>query len=135
MKYKKNRGDYMGNSVGVIFHEDWENFSPLLYSHYGADLIPFQIKEYIVKYYNQYDINDNDGHKYEPSHMMASFIKFLDEDIHIRIENLADFQINKLKNEHEYPNYFDGGCWIVNISRNNYGEVIKGDTAGLMLGI
>ena len=43
----------MGNRVGVIFHEDWGDFSPLLYSHYGADLIPFQIKEYIIKYYKQ----------------------------------------------------------------------------------
>ena len=51
-----------------------------------------------------------------------------------RIENLTAFQINKLKNEHEYPNYFDGGCWIVNISRNNYGEVIKGDIDWIDMG-
>ena len=117
----------MGNRVGVIFHEDWEEFSPLLYSHYGANLMPYQIQEYIVKYYKQHDVNVNDGHKYDPSHMMAGFIKFLNEDIHIRIENLSEFQINQLKNEHNYPNYFEGGCWIVNISRKNYGEVVKGD--------
>lgn len=117
----------MGNRVGVIFHEDWKEFSPLLYSHYGANLMPYQIQEYIVKYYKQHDVNVNDGHKYEPNHMMAGFIKFLDEDIHIRIENLTEVQINKLKNEHNYPNYFEGGCWIVNVSRGSYGEIVKED--------
>lgn len=124
----------MGNRVGVIFHKNWEDFSPLLYSHYGADLMPFQIQEYITNYYTQNNINDNDGHKYEPSHMMVGFIKFLDEDIHIRVENLTELQIDKLRNEHNYPNYFDGGCWIVDVSKGSYGEAVKGDVDWIDMG-
>lgn len=117
----------MGNRVGVVFHENWNEFSPLLYSHNGADLIPFQIQNYIKEYYSKHNIDNRDGHEYEPSHMMAGFIKFLNEDIHMRIENLEKFQIDKLISDHEYPNNFEGGCWIINVSRNNYGGTIEGD--------
>lgn len=117
----------MANRIGVIFHENWEFFSPLLYSHYGGNLLPLKIREYITQYHKKHDTSDGDGHKYEPSHMMAGFIKYLDEDIHMRVENLTESQIKRLKNEHKYPNYFDKGCWIINVSRNNYGKTIKGD--------
>ncbi len=112
----------MGNRIGVIFHEDWNDFSPLLYSHYGADFIPLKIQEYIREYYEKYDINNHDGHEYDPCHMMAGFIKFLDVDTHMRIQNLDRSQINKIQNKHEYPNCFEGGCWIINVSRKNYGR-------------
>ena len=116
----------MGNRVGVIFHEDWKEFSPLMYSHYGAELISFEMQDFIKEYYKENDIKDyTDGHKYNPCHMMVGFIQFIDKDIHIRIENLEQFQIEKLKSKHEYPNCFDGGCLIINVSRKHYGEIIS----------
>lgn len=117
----------MGDRVGVIFHEDWNEFSPIMYSHYGANSMPFQIQNYIKEYHEKYNIDDNSGHKYNPCHMMVGFIQYLDKDIHIRVESLESFQIDKLKNEHEYPNCFEGGCWIINVSKNNYGDTIVGD--------
>jgi hypothetical protein len=117
----------MGNRIGVIFHDDWNEFSPLLYSHNGANLIPFQIQAYIRDYYEKHDINNIGGHEYKPSHMMAGFIKFLKEDTHMRIKNLNKNQIDILINNNEYPNCFEGGCWIINVSRKNYGATVEGD--------
>lgn len=118
----------MSNRIGVIFHEDWNDFSPLMYSHHGGSSIPFEIKDFLVEYYKEHDINNHtNGHKYNPSHMMVGFLQSLDKSIHMRVENLNDRQINTLKQEHEYPNYFDSGCWIVNISNKNYGDTITGD--------
>ena len=115
----------MSNSIGVIFHEDWKEFSPFMYSHYGANCIPFELQNFLKEYHNENDIKDcTDGHKYNPCHMMVGFLQSIDKDIHIRVENLEDFQIEKLKNNHEYPNYFSGGCWIINISHEHYGETI-----------
>lgn len=107
---------------GVILHNNWDGFSPLLYSHYGENTIPFQLKKYLTEYKEKHNFDNHDGHLYYCSHMMAGFISTLEENVHIRIENLAyDSQV-LLQNEHEYPNGFDGGCWIVNVSTDNYGE-------------
>ena len=117
----------MGNRIGIIFHENWQDFSPLLYSHYGAELIPFQLQQYIKNYYQKYDMKSNDGHLYNPSHMMAGFINYLAESVHIRVENLTKENIDKLQSENKYLNSFDGGCWIINVSKDNYGETVVGD--------
>jgi hypothetical protein len=118
----------MSNRIGVIFHDDWNDFSPLMYAHNGGSSIPFEIKDFLIEYYKEHDINNHtDGHLYNPSHMMVGFLQFLDKDIHMRVENLSDRQINTLKQEREYPNCFDSGCWIINISNKNYGDTITGD--------
>jgi hypothetical protein len=115
----------MGNRIGVIFHENWNDFSPLMYSHYGENTIPFKLQQFIRTYYKENDINDkSSGHKYDPCHMMVGFLQFIDKDIHIRVENLSDKQIEELEKEHDYPNCFEGDCWIINISRNSFGETI-----------
>jgi hypothetical protein len=121
----------MSNSVGVIFHEDWKEFSPFLYSHYGADTVPFYLQNFIREYYKKWDIKDekntHDGHKYNPCHMMVGFLQSIDKDIHIRVENLDEYYINKLIKNHEYDNCFSGGCWIVNVSIEHYGETVIGN--------
>lgn len=111
----------MGNRVGVILHNNWEEFSPLLYSHYGADTIFPNLKTYLKKYELDNSKNSHSGHIYNCKHMMVGFIQTLDPDIHIRIESLDFSNINKLKNHKTYPNYFEGGCYIVNVSEDKYG--------------
>jgi hypothetical protein len=56
--------------------------------------------------------------------MMVGFLQSIEKDIHIRVENLCDFQIDKLEKDHKYPNCFSGGCWIIDVSRENYGKTI-----------
>jgi hypothetical protein len=117
----------MGNRVGVILHEDWNNFSPLLYSHNGANLIPFKLQEYLKQYIKDHNLDNHDGHLYNEEHMMLGFIQSLDKDVHMRIESLSESSIQKLQDEHDYPNCFDCGCWIVNVSTGNFGETVSGD--------
>lgn len=117
----------MGNRVGIIFHNDWYEFSPLFYSHNGADGIPILVQKFLKDYDKQYQRCNNDGHLYNPEHMMLGFIQSLNKSVHMRIENLTEYQINTLKDHHQYLNCFDGGCWIVNISILNYGSTECGD--------
>lgn len=118
----------MGNRVGVIFHENWNCFSPLLYSHWGAEYIPWKIQEYVKDYYveHQHGLNGHDGHKFNASHMMLGFVQTLDKDIHMRVENLSDEDIKNIIEKRELENNFDGGCWLVNIAPDHYGD-ISGD--------
>ena len=59
----------MGNRVGIIFHEDWEEFSPLLYSHYGSELRVMQLQDYLREYKEEHSLDNHDGHKYSPEHI------------------------------------------------------------------
>lgn len=111
----------MGNRVGVIFHENWDNFSPLLYSHYGADTMSYSLKTFIKDYKTKHP-EKTSGHLYDASHMMANFIKFLDEDIHMRIDNLSDVAYDSIQHSHIYDNCFEGGCMLVDVSFGNYGN-------------
>lgn len=114
----------MSNRIGVIFHNDYEGFSPLIYSHYGANSLIFEIQSFLREYYKKYDINDcTDGHKYNSCHMMVGLLQYIENDIHIRVENLSDSSIEILENEHEYINCFDGGVLIINVSNENFGKV------------
>lgn len=117
----------MGNRVGVILHDNWNDFSPLMYSHYGAEYIVIKLQEFLREYKNKYDMTNNDGHQYNPCHMIVGFLQSLEPDIHRRVENISDYGIEKLKADKEFPNYFDGGCWIVDVSKTNYGETVVGD--------
>ena len=117
----------MGNRVGIILHEDWEEFSPLLYSHYGAELRVCQLREFLIQYKKEHDLDNHDGHLYNPCHMMVGYLQHIDKNVHIRVENLSDDSIKQLQETHEYLNGFDGGCWIVNVSTKNFGETIEGD--------
>lgn len=110
----------MGNRVGVIFHEDYELFSPLLYSHNGGNLITEQfIEEYLDSYHEIYLVND-DGHKYDCEHMMYGFIQGIGIDLHNRISSINDSELKLL---HEYKNCFENGCFLVNVSFKNYGII------------
>jgi hypothetical protein len=113
----------MGNRIGVIFHEDWKEFSPFMYSHYGADTIPFRIQQYLKEYKNKHDLNNNDGHLYNPCHMLVGFLQSIDKSDAIRVENLSEKDAERIFNEHEYSNCFEGGCWLVNVSTKHFGEV------------
>jgi len=116
----------MGNRVGIIFHEDWKEFSPLLYSHNGAELRVVQLQDYLRKYEKEHNLDNHDGHLFNPCHMIVGYIQFIEKDIHMRVERLSDDSIKKLQKTHEYLNGFDGGCWIVNISTKNFGETVEG---------
>jgi hypothetical protein len=113
----------MGKSIGIIFHDNWEDFSPLMYSHYGADSEIFFVQRFLREYYKENNINEHDRYKYDPCHMMVGFLQSIDKNIHIRVQNLSDFHIEKLDNDHIYLNCFDGGCWIINVSREHFGEI------------
>lgn len=124
----------MGNRVGLILHEDWNEFSPLLYSHHGADSLPWELQNYLRQYILDNDINDNcDGHKFNCCHMIVGFIQSTSKNIHVRVENLSNLEIQKLIDEHECSNCFDGGCWIVNVSTKNYGAVSGDGDNGYIL--
>ena len=112
----------MGNRVGIILHNNWMDFSPLLYSHNGAECRVWQLQQYLREYKSKHDVLNNDGHIYNPEHMMVGFIQSFDPDIHTRVECLSDSQIFNLQGERDYPNCFDGGCWIVNVNPEHYGE-------------
>ena len=112
--------------MGVIFHEDWNHFSPLLYSHNGAELRIIQLQEYLRDYKSKYTTSNNDGHKYNADHMMVGYIQSIEPDIHVRVQNLSGEEIVVVKETHEYRNCFDGGCWIVNVSEYNFGDTIEG---------
>jgi hypothetical protein len=112
----------MGNRVGVIFHEDYERFSPLLYSHFGGSVINESfISEYLDSYKDLYPIND-DGHKYNCEHMMYGFMQSIGVDLHNRICNV---DYDRLKETQDYPNFFDNGCFLVNVSFVNFGFIVN----------
>ena len=114
----------MANRIGLIFHNDYKEFSPLLYSHHGANSLIYEVQDFLREYYKKYDISDCvDGHKYNSCHMMVGLLQHLDNDIHIRISNLSDCNIEILKSEHEYYNCFDGGVLIINVSNKNFGKL------------
>jgi hypothetical protein len=117
----------LGNRIGVILHRDWEEFSPLMYSHYGAGSRVFQLQNFLIEYRQNHQLPNNDGHLYNPCHMMVGFLQSIDKDIHTRVKGLDDHQVQNLQKIHEYPNAFDGGCWIVNVSPDNFGETVEGD--------
>ena len=92
----------MGNRIGVIFHDNWNDFSPLFYSHNGADGIPFNVQNFLKNYDDKYKRCNNDGYLYNPEHMMLGFIQSIDKHVSMRIENLSDSQIDILKEHKEY---------------------------------
>lgn len=111
----------MGNRVGVIFHNNYKYFSPLLYSHHGGNLITETfIREYLDSYRELYPIQDGDGHKYDCEHMMYGFIQGIGVDLHNRISGM-DYE--RLQETQDYPNCFDNGCYFVNVSCDNYGRI------------
>ena len=112
----------MSNNIGVIFHDNWEEFSPLLYCHNGAVGIPLFVQDYLKNYDIEHKRNRNGGHLYNPEHMIIGFVQSLNKDIHMRVQNLTEEQIDILKEHHECQNYFDGGCWIIDVSVYNYGN-------------
>ena len=119
--------DQMSNPVGLIFHNNWEYFSPLLYSHYGADVLPrFKLQRYFVQYRKKHPTKNNDGHLYDCCHMMRGFIQTLDEDIHERISSLSEESISRIKSTHLYSNAFCGGCYLINVSEDKFG-IVDGD--------
>jgi len=113
----------MGNRIGVIFHEDWNCFSPLLYSHYGASTIRNDLQVFLEDYKTRYPVKTSD-HLYNTAQMMASFIKFLDEDIHLKIANIPDVAYDRLQRAHHYYNGFEGGCILANVTMEHYGELV-----------
>ena len=117
----------MSDSIGLIFHENWNEFSPLMYYHYGADGTPFQIQNYMKQYLQEHELNNRDGHIFSPCHMMVGLLQSMSKSVHIRVENLTEQQIETLQEHHDYPNYFDGGCWIINVSTDNFGDTVCGD--------
>lgn len=130
----KAKGDKinMSNRIGVIFHNDYESFSPLIYSHYGANSLIFEIQNFLRGYYNKYDINDCiDGHKYNSCYMTVGLLQYIENDVHISVENLSYSDIEILESEHEYVNCFDGGVLIINVSNQNFGKV-DGDNSYLL---
>lgn len=119
----------MGNRIGVIFHKNFEEFSPLLYDHYAADSLPRLLQEYLRDYKASHKSQES-GHTYNPAHMMADFIGYIADNEpfgndHIRVENLSPIKIEKLQTVHEYLNCFEGGCWIVNVDFENFGDAIQ----------
>ena len=115
----------MSDRIGVIFHKNWEEFSPLVYVNNGGKYIPYCIQDFLKEYYIQYDIkNNSNGYEYNPNHMLVGFLQSLEKDKQIRTENLTDLNLDILIKEQSYPNCFDGGCWIVDVSRYNYGETV-----------
>lgn len=114
----------MGNRVGVILHNSFSSFSPLFYSHYGADYIPYRLRTYLVEYYSKNPRNTNDGHLYNCKHVMTGFIKALPPNVHERVESLSCDASMEVANDGMYQNCFDGGCYIVDVSTENYGQVV-----------
>jgi hypothetical protein len=114
----------LGDRIGVIFHEEWNYFSPMLYSHYGANSIPIQLQEYLREYTT---INSKElctGHIYNSKHMMVEFLQSIEKDIHLRVQNLSEGSEAILRKDNEYLNCFEGGCWIVDVSKRNFGDTI-----------
>lgn len=110
----------MANRVGVIFHNSYSEFSPLLYSHFGGDIINTEfIQEYLNSYRDLYPEKD-DGHKYDCEHMMYGFLQGIGVDLHNRICNV---NFEKLIETQNYPNCFESGCYLVNIDYDNYGLI------------
>lgn len=88
--------------------------------------IHIQLQEYLKEYRIHNDINENDGHKYASEHMIVGFMQFIDKDIHMRVSNLDEYDIKIIKEKNNCDNCFSGGCWIVNVSKTNFG-IISGD--------
>lgn len=107
-------------------HENWNHFSPLFYSHNGTELRVMQLQKYLRDYRLKYPTSNNDGHLYNASHMMVGFVQSIEPNIHMRVENLSPLEIQAIKGIHKYQNCFDGGCWIIDVSENNFGDTIEG---------
>jgi hypothetical protein len=55
---------------------------------------------------------------------MAGFIKALPQNYHERIESLPKDESLKIANDGVYQNCFDGGCYIIDVSTENFGQVV-----------
>lgn len=115
----------MGNRVGIIFHNNWDDFSPLLYSHNGGYQITKEfIEEFLNSYRELYPVCD-DGHKYDCEHVMYQFIQSVGVDLHNRICSLSESEVHALSSDYWYRNYFESGCFLVNVDFNNFGEIFR----------
>ena len=113
----------MGDRVGVIFHNNFEDFSPLFYSHYAASSTPYKVRRYLMKYNSTVPKNNRDGHMYNCKHIMCGFIKTLDDSIHERVESISQDIMDEIATTKVYLNYYDGGCYIIDVSEKNFGNV------------
>ena len=113
----------MSNSIGVIFHNNWADYSPLFYSHYGANIIPIELKEFCKNYKCNHNLDTNYGHLYECCHIIVNFISMLRTDMYMRIESLNDETQTYITNNHEYLNCFDSGCLLVNVAFDKFGDL------------
>ena len=113
----------MGNRIGIIFHENYKYFSPLIYDHWGGEDMKERIYSYLEYYNEKYYEEEHDGHLYNCGHMAVGYLVFIKADKDVRVENLSDSELERLKLDHNYPNEFDYGCLLVNVNENNFGNI------------
>lgn len=114
----------MANSVGIIFHNKWKFISPLLYSGYGADVIPSMLLPAFAREYRFLHLLDLDeGDIYNCDYIMARFILYVQRIAAVRITNISDILRERTVRNHIYPNLFAGGCYIIDVSEEQFGHV------------
>lgn len=113
----------MSSRAGYIFHENFVAFSPLLYV--GNHKNPFiHLKDFCVKYWNEHKDDRYDGRKFACDAVMVDFINHIElRPQAARLFNLSNEQIEQLKTNHDLPNFYDEGCWLIDVSHNNFGNV------------
>jgi hypothetical protein len=113
----------MGNRIGIIFHENYEYFSPLIYDHFGGENMKNWVYAYLEDYNKKYCKEDHDGHLYNCDHIVVGYLVFIKADRDVRVENLSNEQLEELKLNHKYFNEFDAGCLLINVEKNNFGNI------------
>ena len=78
---------------------------------------------YLMKYNSTVPKNNRDGHMYNCKHIMCGFIKTLDDSIHERVESISQDIMDEIATTKVYLNYYDGGCYIIDVSEKNFGNV------------
>jgi hypothetical protein len=105
----------MGNRIGIIFHENYKYFSPLIYDHFGG--------EYMIELVRAYLKEDRNGYIYNCGCAAVVYLAYIKAGRYVRIENLSDSQLERLKLDHKYSNEFDASCLLVNVEKSNFGNI------------
>ena len=114
----------MSNRVGYIFHEDFDNFSPLLYVGNGGYGSYYQLKTFINQYLEQHGGDTSNGMLFSADATLYDFIIHLGySPTSCRLKNLNNEATVCIRRDHIYKNCFDSGCYIVNVSHKSFGEI------------
>lgn len=111
----------MGKVIGVVFHDGWNNYSPIYITNLGSGYFRKYIKYFLVDYAYGLPTYHYDDESYEPNHVMAKFIASSDYNYDNKIVLLTNQEIEKIKSEKIFDNQDVRKCFFVDVTKKNCG--------------